>query len=183
VFSRLATYEVTSTEGLDGGYASGYSREAVSVHHTAGQISAPAEVPTDRRGAPRYALRLPVRATSQADEPWEEGTTIDASLTGLCIEMSCPPDSGYLDVEIDAEATIAAWARVVDWTPLEDGRCRWRLRLVSYDAAFPALFDDLVPLETGFAPPPVEPEPALRDDLDLVTADSGWGPLLDRATA
>ncbi|MGH9275697.1 MAG: hypothetical protein ACRDZU_13700 [Acidimicrobiales bacterium] len=184
--ARLAGYEVTSTEGLRGGYASGYTFEANpspgSSRHSS-QISAPDDVATDRRLAPRYSLRLPVRATSQADEPWEHGTSVDASLTGLCVEMSRRPDPGYVDVEIDADVTIAAWARLVAWTPLEDGRFRWRLRLVSYDAGYPALLDGLDPIATGFAPRPADPEPAPRDDDDLVGVDSGWGPLLDSTTA
>jgi hypothetical protein len=184
--SRLAGYEVTRTEGLNAGYASGYSYAAAraaqpSRHST--QIPAPDDAFADRRGAPRYRVHLPVRATPHAEEPWQDGMSVDASLTGLCIEMDRPPDIGFLDVEIDAEVTISAWARVVAWTSLENGRWRWRLRLVSYDAGYPSLFDGLTPIETGFAPPTAEPEAAPREDRNLVTVDGGWGSLLDRPTA
>jgi hypothetical protein len=185
--SRLEGYEVTTTEGLAGGYASGYvfaaAPAAPSPHST--QILAPDDAPTDRRGAPRYPLQVPVRATTQADEPWQHGTTVDASLTGLCIDMGARPEIGFLDVEIDAAETIAAWARVAAWTELDDGRFRWRLRLVRYDPGYAALLDGLVPIETGFAPAPTDrdAEPAPSDDRHLVALDGGWGSLLDRPTA
>lgn len=178
--ARLSGYEVTRTEGLAGSYASGYSREALAQLPRPDQIAAPSDVLTDRRMSPRYELRLPVRTRSQTDAPWEHGVTADASLTGLCLEMDLRPRLGYLDVELDADATIAAWARVVAWTPLDDDRFRWRLRLVSYDPGYPNLLSGLEPIVTGVAARPAEPEPAPRDDADLVGAAQGWGPLLDR---
>lgn len=182
VAARLSAYEVTRTEGLDGAYASGYSRFALVQLPRPDQIAAPTDVLADRRTSPRYALRLPVRTTPQSEEPWEHGVTVDASLTGLCLEMDHRPSPGFLDVEIDGDVTIAAWARVVAWTPLDDGRYRWRLRLVSYDAGYPALFAGMEPIKTGVAPAPEDPEPAAADADELVGAAHGWGPLLDRPT-
>lgn len=182
VAARIAGYEATRTEGLDGAYASGYSRFALVQLPRPDQIPAPSDVLADRRTAPRYAVRLPARATAQSDEPWEHGITIDASLTGLCLEMDHRPSPGFLDVEIDGDATIAAWARVVAWTALDDGRYRWRLRLVSYDAGYPSLLAGREPIATGVAPAPEEPETAATDDRELVGAAHGWGPLLDRPT-
>jgi hypothetical protein len=182
VAERLAGYEVTSTDGLDGEYASGYSR-VETLHPVPGQISAPADVPTDRRGALRYGLDLPARARTHADDEWQVGSTIDASMTGLCVEMGSVPSGAYLDVEIDATVPIAAWARVVGYVPAEGGRYRWRLRLVSYDAGYPSLLDGLDPIETGFQRAlTTEPEPE-RDDQGTVVGTGRWGPLLDRATA
>lgn len=180
VSARLSGYEVTRTEGLAGSYASGYSREALAQLPRPDQIAAPSDVLTDRRMSPRYALRVPIRTRSQTDEPWQQGVTADASLTGLCLEMDRRPSLGYLDVELDAEVTIAAWARVVAWTPLDDDRFRWRLRLVSYDPGYPTLLSGLQPIVTGVAPRPAEPEPAPEAADDLVGATQGWGPLLDQ---
>jgi hypothetical protein len=181
VAALLAGYEVTSTDGLDGEYASGYSR-VDTLRVVPGQIAAPPDVHTDRRGALRYGLVLPARARTQADEDWQAGETIDASMTGLCIEMGTVPCGAYLDVEIDGSVPIAAWARVVGYAPAENGRFKWRLRLVSYDAGYPALLDGLEPIETGFVPAPDdESEPAA--DEDVVVGEGRWGQLLDRATA
>jgi hypothetical protein len=182
VAERLSGYEVTSTDGLDGEYASGYSR-VETLRAVPGQISAPADVPTDRRGALRYAVELPARTRTKSDDDWQAGETVDASMTGLCIEMGSVPSGAYLDVEIDGVVPIAAWARVVGYVPAEGGRYRWRLRLVSYDAGYPALLDGLDPIETGFqSSPHTEPEPT-RDDEGMVVGTGRWGPLLDRATA
>jgi hypothetical protein len=181
VAALLAGYEVTSTEGLDGEYASGYSR-VETLHVAPGQIAAPPEVHTDRRGALRYPLALPVRARTKSDDDWLEGRSIDASMTGLCVEMASVPCGAYLDVEIDGSVPIAGWARVVGYAPAEGGRFKWRLRLVSYDAGYPALLDDLEPIETGFAPA-VTAEPDPDTDEDVVVGEGRWGQLLDRATA
>ena len=180
VSSRLAGYEVTLTEGLDASYASGYTRVAPLREGAPAQIAAPSDVLTERRAGPRYALRIPVRTTPQADEPWEEGMTVDASLTGMCVEMGSRPSPCFVDMELDADVTIAAWARVVAWTPLDDGRFRWRLRLVSYDPPYLTLLDGLEPIATGIAPPLEEPALAPGDAGELVGAAPGWGPLLDR---
>lgn len=182
VAERLAGYEVTSTDGLDGEYASGYSR-VETMHDLSGQVAAPPDVPTDRRGALRYALDLPARARTHADDDWQVGGTVDASVTGLCLEMGSVPSGAYLDVEIDAGVPIAAWARVVGYVPAEGGRYRWRLRLVSYDAGYPSLLDGLDPIETGFVRPPDAAPEAERDDEGVVVGTGRWGPLLDRATA
>ena len=178
---RLAAYEATSTTGLDGRYASGYTREPSAPTPVPGHIVAPADVPTDRRGAARYSLQLPVRARSHGDDEWHDGATADASVTGLCIDMDCEAEIGFLDVEIDAFETVSAWARVVGCSRVGDGRYKWRLRLVSYDVGYPGLLDGLEPLETGFAPPPVEPSSGSPEGL--MVEPRGWGRLLDSATA
>jgi len=181
VAELLAGYEVTSIEGLDGEYASGYSR-VDTLRVVPGQIAAPPDVHTDRRGALRYPLALPVRARTKADDDWQEGRSIDASMTGLCIEMGTVPCGAYLDVEIDGSVPIAAWARVVGYAPAENGRFKWRLRLVSYDAGFPALLDGLEPIKTGFVPA-ADDEPESAAEEDVVIGEGRWGQLLDRATA
>jgi hypothetical protein len=122
-----------------------------------------------------------VRAKYSGDETWSVGGTVDASVTGLCIEMDSAAELGYLDVEIETSTNIAAWARVVGCTPVEDGRHRWRLRLVSYDPGYPALLEGLEPLETGFAASPVDPEPSV--DEPAAVGAAGFGGLFDPATA
>lgn len=181
MFARLAGYEATTTDGLDGRYASGYTHPANDRAVAPGHVPAPADVPEDRRGAPRYALHAPVRAKARTGDEWHAGQSVDASMTGLCLEMAAAPEDGYLDVEIDAGETIGAWARVVGCTVAGEGRYLWRLRLVSYDVGYPALLRELDPVDTGAESPPVEPAPDA--DAALVAPAGRWVQLLDRATA
>lgn len=181
MFARLAGYEATTANGLDGRYASGYTHPANDRAVAPGHIAAPADVLEDRRGAPRYALHSSVRAKARTGEEWHAGQTVDASMTGLCLEMAVAPEDGYLDVELDSGETIGAWARVVSCTVAGEGRYLWRLRLVSYDVGYPALLSGLDPIETGFASPPVEA--ASDADQAIVPPAGRWLQLLDRATA
>jgi hypothetical protein len=179
VAARLVGYEATRTSGLDGRYASGYTHPSSPLAGGPGHIAAPPDVPTERRGAVRYPVLLPVRAKSRGDEEWHVGQSVDASESGLCLDMPCPPDEGYLDVELESTAVVTAWARVVACTPTDHGRFRWRLRLVSYDPGYPVLLEALEAAERGVEPPTLEP----RDDEGVVVSPLGWGQLLDRATA
>lgn len=187
VFARLAGYEATSTDGLNGRYASGYTLESIASASAVGDVdipghlAAPRDVPEERRGAARVDLHLPVRTKSRADDDWQVGRTVDASMTGLCLQMAHPPDETHLDVEIDSPETITAWARVVGVTLVEAGVFRWRLRLVSYDASYPILINRLDPLATPEDLPISIHGPGHTGSP--VSDDGSWGELLEHATA
>jgi hypothetical protein len=145
-------------------------------------VAAPSEAPQERRGAVRYALQLPARAKSRADDDWQDGHTVDASTTGLCLEMPCPPGETHLDVELDSTEMITAWARVVGVTLVDEGVFRWRLRLVSYDASYSVLLGGLDPMESpSDTPQAMTPAP---EQVEGHIADArSWDELLDRASA
>lgn len=186
VSARLAGYEATSTSGLDGPYASGYPSEARSSvaadRGAPGHIAAPVDVAEERRAEVRHPLQLSVRAKSRSGEEWRLGRTVDASMSGLCVEMPCRPEEAHLDLEIASTETITAWARVVGVSPVDEHRFRWRLRLLSYDASYAALLGQLDPVATLYDLPLVATAVVVDAESLLVDALSS-DELVHRTTA